>query len=176
VLFWWRHLISVVFGILWGILPMTGFYGFMLWAARHGGAAALPLPQPLGAGAQPRPVRMRTPGRPSAPADHAAAPAAAAQLLHHHHARHHGLLPLLARVRRSAAQQPQSTARAARAPYACPLPPCPPDPSPARPPARPPRVDEEEHGGMKELAFEGMAGALPLFLVVWTISYSTAQF
>jgi hypothetical protein len=30
VLFWWRHLVSIVFGVIWGILPMTGFYGFML--------------------------------------------------------------------------------------------------------------------------------------------------
>ena len=30
VLFWWRQVLSLVMGIIWGALPMTGFNGFLL--------------------------------------------------------------------------------------------------------------------------------------------------
>lgn len=30
VLFWWRQIVSVVIGILWGCTAITGLYGFLM--------------------------------------------------------------------------------------------------------------------------------------------------
>lgn len=30
VLFWWRQIMSIVVGILWGYTSMTGLYGFLM--------------------------------------------------------------------------------------------------------------------------------------------------